>query len=130
MWQKSRKNTNFLAKFCYHDKISFKLLALFRKNAYLCTQSLARTSEEGQCDIEDFDKKYGRGNKYYSDEHKEYFFDIDAFQNGYNTDYINPRKGNQSQGTGDPIHGSESSVWDYFGPILTITALTTIISLF
>lgn len=70
-----------------------------------------------------FDKKYGRGNDNYSEEHKEDYFDINSFQYGGISPYVNPRISKKWQDTINPTHGSEQSIWDYLGPIITLLIL-------
>ena len=69
-----------------------------------------------------FDKLYGQGKKGYIKNSKDYF-DITSFQDKGLSPYVNPRTGTMYQDTANPIHGSEHSIWDYLGPLVTLLVL-------
>lgn len=60
-----------------------------------------------------FDKRYGKRDENGNVVKDENYFDIDAFVNGTDTEYINPRRKSQDQGSGFRIAGSDTGAWDY-----------------
>lgn len=58
-----------------------------------------------------FDKKYGSGKEGYTFKNPDYF-DIDTFENGGYSPYINPRRNNYFQGKGNPIYNSRFNIFD------------------
>jgi hypothetical protein len=67
-----------------------------------------------------FDKKYGRGNNNYNSNKPEDFFDINSFISGGYSPYINPRKNDYYQGSGNPISGGKVSIWEILTSLLAI----------
>lgn len=58
-----------------------------------------------------FDKKYGSGKEGYTYYNPDYF-DIDSFEKGGLSPYINPRRNGNDQGKGNPISGSSFNIFD------------------
>ena len=66
---------------------------------------------------EHFDSLYGSGAKGYKKGSSD-FFDKESFIKGGKSPYINPRFGDRSQGSPNPITGARFTGWDIAVPIL------------